>query len=311
MDTKLLEDFLVLAETRSFSRAALERHITQSAFSRRIMTLETWLGVSLVDRSVQPTTLTSAGWVFRRIAADLVRDAYAARTLLSGYHLLSDPACVVQFAVAHTLLFTYFPNWLKHLQDRFGALTSGVMAVNVPEGVQQLVDDKCDMMLGYHHPHLPILLDANRVPFLLMGIDRILPYSTPDQQGRPLFSLPGTSDNPLPFMAYSSGAFLGNIVEMVLLNSPTPYHLRRSFETHMSEAIKAMVVAGHGVGWLPESCVVDEVREGKLVMAGSAEWSTNLEVRLYRSSVNPKPIVKQLWTFIASDLSNVQVGTRF
>ena len=81
MDTKLLEDFLVLAETRSFSRAALERHITQSAFSRRIMTLETWLGVSLVDRSVQPTTLTSAGWVFRRIAADLVRDAYAARTL--------------------------------------------------------------------------------------------------------------------------------------------------------------------------------------------------------------------------------------
>ena len=46
METRLLEDFLCLTETRSFSRAAADRHIIQSAFSRRIMALEEWLGVS-------------------------------------------------------------------------------------------------------------------------------------------------------------------------------------------------------------------------------------------------------------------------
>ena len=40
VETKWLEDFVSLAETRSFSRSALLRHITQPAFSRRIQALE-------------------------------------------------------------------------------------------------------------------------------------------------------------------------------------------------------------------------------------------------------------------------------
>jgi DNA-binding transcriptional LysR family regulator len=308
METKWLEDFLCLAETRSFSRAASDRHITQSAFSRRIMALEEWLGVSLVDRSVHPATLTSGGWLFRRLAADLLRDAYAARTMLSGQQLLADSAKVVQFAVAHTLVFTFFPDWLKHLHDGLGSLTSRVLAVNVPEGVQKLVDDDCDILLAYHHQQLPILLDPNRFPFLLLGVERILPFSAPDSQGRPLFRMPGTTAEPLPFMAYSSGAFLGNVVEMMLLNAPQPYHLRRCFETHMSAALKAMVVAGHGVGWLPESCVTDELRDGKLVSAGPTTWSTNLDVRLYRSATSPKPVVAELWSFISRELSGLNAG---
>lgn len=308
METKWLEDFLCLAETRSFSRAAADRHITQSAFSRRIMALEEWLGTSLVDRSVSPMILTSAGWLFHKLAADLLRDAYAARTLLNGHRPLADAAKVVQFAMAHTLLFTFFPNWLKHLQNGFAPLTARVLAVNVPEGVQQLVDEDCDILLAYHHQQLPILLDTHRFPFLLLGVERILPFSKPDKDGQPIFRLPGTSASPLPFMAYSSGAFLGNVVEMMLLNSPAPYHLRRCFETHMSEALKAMVVAGHGVGWLPESCVIDDVREGRLVMAGPAAWATNLDVRLYRSSLNTKPIVKDLWSYVSHELSNSPIG---
>ncbi|NUA28509.1 LysR substrate-binding domain-containing protein [Cupriavidus basilensis] len=299
METKWLEDFLCLAETRSFSRAAADRHITQSAFSRRIMALEEWLGVSLVDRSVHPATLTTAGWLFRRLAADLLRDAYAARALLSSRQPLAESDKVIRFSVAHTLVFTFFPSWLKYLHERFGSLSACVHAVNVPEGVQQLVDDDCDILLGYHHQQLPILLDPNGFPFLMLGVERILPFSAPDKQGQPIFRLPGTSANPLPFMAYSSGAFLGNVVEMILLNAPEPYGLQRCFETHMSEALKAMVVAGHGVGWLPESCVSDEMKEGKLVVAGPASWATSLDIRLYRSAASPKPLVDELWSFIS------------
>src|ERR1700680_501920 len=75
-------------------------------------------------------------WLFRRLAADLLRDAYAARTLVCGHQPLADSTKVVQFAVAHTLVFTFFPNWLKHLHDGLGSLTTRVLAVNVPEGVQ-------------------------------------------------------------------------------------------------------------------------------------------------------------------------------
>ena len=67
MEAKWLEDFLSVARTGSFSLSAAERHITQSAFSRRIKSLEQWVGVALIDRSSYPTRLTAAGpWPCRR-----------------------------------------------------------------------------------------------------------------------------------------------------------------------------------------------------------------------------------------------------
>jgi DNA-binding transcriptional LysR family regulator len=76
----------------------------------------------------------------------------------------------------------------------------------------------------------------------------------------------------------------------------------------MSEALKAMVVAGHGVGWLPESCVTDELRDGKLVSAGPTAWTTSLEVRLHRSASSSKQVVAELWSFISRELSGTKAG---
>ncbi len=58
MDLNWLEDFLALAEHRTFARASETRHVTQPAFSRRIQGLEEWMGTRLFVRSPQGTTLT-------------------------------------------------------------------------------------------------------------------------------------------------------------------------------------------------------------------------------------------------------------
>ncbi|GAB2840147.1 hypothetical protein GCM10027277_03860 [Pseudoduganella ginsengisoli] len=52
---------LSVSQTRSFSRSAEERGITQSALSKRIRALEQWGGADLVDRSSFPMALTPAG----------------------------------------------------------------------------------------------------------------------------------------------------------------------------------------------------------------------------------------------------------
>jgi DNA-binding transcriptional LysR family regulator len=46
MEAKWLQDFLRHAEVPSLSRSAAMRHLTQSAFSRRIRALESWLGAA-------------------------------------------------------------------------------------------------------------------------------------------------------------------------------------------------------------------------------------------------------------------------
>ena len=70
-----LEDFLALAASGNFSRAADERHMTQPAFSRRIKALETWVGAELFDRRNQPATLTDTGQWFSGIATDMLAKA--------------------------------------------------------------------------------------------------------------------------------------------------------------------------------------------------------------------------------------------
>ena len=72
METKWLEDFISLAETHSFSRSAELRHVTQPAFSRRIKSLEAWLGADLIDRTSYPTRLTEAGIVFYEQAVEML-----------------------------------------------------------------------------------------------------------------------------------------------------------------------------------------------------------------------------------------------
>ncbi|MCP4988715.1 MAG: LysR family transcriptional regulator [Colwellia sp.] len=50
IETKWLKDFVVLAQTRNFSKAADLRHVSQPAFSRRIKALEAKLNCKLVNR---------------------------------------------------------------------------------------------------------------------------------------------------------------------------------------------------------------------------------------------------------------------
>ena len=56
--------FCDVVRFRSFSQAAAKHGVTQSAASQRIGALEKRLGVTLIDRSVRPLVLTSAGEMF-------------------------------------------------------------------------------------------------------------------------------------------------------------------------------------------------------------------------------------------------------
>ena len=168
--------------------AARNRHLTQSAFSRRIAALETWMDAKLVDRSINPITLTPAGQMFRGAAADILRSMYAARNLVNGYDQFAASDQAVRFAVAHTLVFTLFPEWLKQLNGEVGHVTARVNAVNVPEGVQQLVEGECDLLLGYHHPQLPIVLDPNHFPFVNPASNGSCPCRHPMRAASPCSS---------------------------------------------------------------------------------------------------------------------------
>ncbi|MBP8145524.1 MAG: LysR family transcriptional regulator, partial [Inhella sp.] len=201
METKWLEDFVSLAETRSFSRSAQQRHVTQPAFSRRIQALEAWAGMDLVDRSSYPTRLTPAGETLLAQAAELLANLQATRNMLKSHS--SAGADMIEFAVPHALAFSFFPHWLIELRKGIDPFKCRLGAFNVHDAVLQLTEGHCDLMLAYHHASQPLQLDPARHEMLTLGEDTLAAFARPDAEGQPQFRLPGRPGQRIPFLAYA------------------------------------------------------------------------------------------------------------
>jgi DNA-binding transcriptional LysR family regulator len=303
MDTKWLEDFVSLAETRSFSRSAQLRHVTQPAFSRRIQALEAWAGIDLVDRSSYPTRLTPAGETFHAQALEIIGALSATRNMMRGHRASGQH--MVEFAVPHTMAFTFFPHWLMDLRQRFGAVKTRLSALNVHDAVLRLTEGSCDLLIAYHHPTQPLQLSADRYEMLSLGQETIAPYAKGDKNGEPLFRLPGKAGAEVPFLSYASGAYMGRLVEQIVKHAPTPLHLEPIYETDMAEGLKQMALEGHGLAFLPASSVRKELRSRRLVAAGTGDYALTMEVRIYRERPEQarhlRPAAQELWAFLQQD----------
>lgn len=305
METKWLEDFVSLAETRSFSRSAQLRHVTQPAFSRRIQALEAWAGTDLVDRSSYPTRLTAAGTTLYDQALEILQALQNTRAMMRAHS--SAGTDMVEFAVPHTLAFTFFPAWVTGLRENFGPLKSRLIALNVHDAVMRLVEGGCDLLIAYHHPSQPFPLDPDRYEMVSLGQEALAPYAKPGPDGQPLFCLPGRAGAPLPYLGYAPGAYLGRVADLILKQAGTTIHLDRVYETDMAEGLKAMALEGHGVAFLPHSAVKKELRARKLVSAapaGSNDLQMVMDVRAYREKPTRKEpakgLVQSLWDYLQS-----------
>ncbi len=293
METKWLEDFVSLAETRSFSRSAQLRHVTQPAFSRRIQSLEAWAGVALVDRSAYPTKLTPAGETLHAQALELLQSLQNTRAMLRGHDTGGED--VIEFAVPHTLAFTFFPAWVAQWRERFGPLKSRLSALNVHDAAMRLTEGGCDLLIAYHHPSQPLQLDPERYDMVVLGEEVVAPYAKPGPDGAPLHALPGHAHRPLPYLGYAPGAYLGGVTDWLLKQADTPIHLDRVYETDMAEGLKAMALEGHGLAFLPASAVRKEVQAGQLVLAMPGAPllpMLRMQVRAYRARPGAKTPLK-------------------
>lgn len=311
METKWLEDFVSLAETRSFSRSAQLRHVTQPAFSRRIQALEAWAGTDLVDRSSYPTRLTPAGETLYAQSLEMLQALQTTRAMLRGH--ASAGQDVIEFAVPHTLAFTFFPAWVSSLREKFGPIKSRLIAMNVHDAAMRLVEGSCDLLIAYHHASQPLQLDADRYEMVTLGHETLAPYCRADAEGQPMFRLPGRPGQPLPYLGYAPGAYMGRITDLILKQASTAIHLDRVYETDMAEGLKVMAMEGHGVAFLPQSAVKKELRSRRLASAAPrdiAGLEITMEVRAYRErpvgKESPKGTAQALWAYLASHIPPAQ-----
>ncbi|GAB3626633.1 LysR family transcriptional regulator [Pandoraea terrae] len=296
MQLRWLEDFVELARTRSFTRAAENRFVTHPAFGRRIRALEEWVGTRLIERS-KPLELTPAGTVFLDAATNALEILHGARTQLQD----AAPALEnnLKIATGRTLAATYFPDWYDDAVRRAGFFTATLTTSGAEEAILRLASGEVDLLIVYSSPHTRLLIDRDRFDWLPVARERLVPVSALDGRGRALFHLPAGSD-PLPWLAFARTLTLRAVLARHLAEMPNRPALRPVYQADSYESILAMARRGTGIAWLPHRLVQDDVSRGILAVVGGPEWQAGFDIALYRRRHDAHPVLDALWPQLAA-----------
>ena len=128
--------FLKIAETRNFTRAANDLHVSQSALTVQVQQLEESLGVRLFDRNKRGVTLTAAG---KDVFGPLQRLFNDARTIVEHARDLSSASTgFVSIAALPTVCAGPLPELVRSFLNNYPGIRvqiSDVIAERVREAV--------------------------------------------------------------------------------------------------------------------------------------------------------------------------------
>ena len=274
MDLDWLQDVECLARTLNFTRAAEERNITQSAFSRRIKALESWVGLPLVNRATYPIQITEAGRQFLPVALAAVSQLSESRQTIREAD--GRDSRFVQFSVLHTISVNYLANRIEDMQSDFPDLRTRVISDSLSTCCELLIEGAVDIMLCYYHPSVAPRIDDKAFARKNLLTDQMIPVAAANQVAQFGWNLNAKDQAPIPYLAYDQSSFLGMVVDSVVgqkrLNTETIY------VDGLVETIKRRLLNGSGFAWMPETSIDAELAAGTLVPIGDSTWQTKLTI---------------------------------
>ena len=292
MDHKWLDDFLMLARERNFSKAAALRHVTQPQFSRRIRALELWAGAELVNRAGVPLVLTSAGETMLDAARMSVTALAEARERIRR---LQGGSKWTTLFTGRTLSRTVVPIWLNKVRQALGDIQLRLMTGSIHDGAIALEQGGADFLLSFAHPRLSLVLDEQQFEGITLGYDELVAVSAPLPSGKPRHLLPGTVARPVNALGFAPQLALAQILQDAQTRSKRPLHLHFVTESDFAESLHEQALQGVGVAWLPRALVAEDLKDGKLVLADKGDEQIRFEMRLYRPRQVRSSHLQKIW----------------
>ena len=291
MEIKWLEDFLCLCETRSFRSAAERRYVSQPAFSRRIRALESWIGVDLVDRSSYPVQLTISGVEFVDAAKQIIAIAYQTRDDIRD--TLHQNSQMVTVATHPSLAVTFVPEFVRKLQPDSGRMGCRIRndMKNSEQYLTALEQGTCDFLICYDHEALEFLVDERKFLSQPIGTEVLIPVVAERTASLML-------EDPVPLIQYAPYTRLGKIVAQFARSACGERSFEIVGEASVAETLKAMVLSGHGMAWLPESMLHREFADATIERCAQFD-SIDVGVKIYRHELLRKQAM-DLWQRIES-----------
>ncbi len=242
MNLRFVEAFYWVASLKSISRAAEKLHLTQSAMSSRISTLEDELGVLLLDRGDKQFRLTTAGARFL---------VYADKLLALQREVKREMGSAQQMAVSmrigaiESVLHSWLIPWLEKLRADYPGLELELTVETTPILMELVTRGALDVVFA-------------ALPAASTGVrNHVLPPMDMAFVGNPLlhkkrnYSLAELAD--MELLTFQKGSQ----PHVTLLDLFKKYRLEPK-KVHAISSISAMVQlvqGGFGVALLPRAAV--------------------------------------------------------
>lgn len=154
-----IQAFVVIAELGGFNKAAEHLHVTQTALTRRIQKLESYLGLKLLDRTTRYVELTAVGRDFLPQARAIVSEMTAAVGRLKDMSKKSTGsftlACVPTMA-AHIL-----PELIREYSNNFPRSRIRLLDATSYEVRDAVLNNQAELGIGIHGEHHPDLIETH------------------------------------------------------------------------------------------------------------------------------------------------------
>lgn len=282
MNLRQLELFIAIAESGSFSRGAEKALLTQSTVSQHIASLESEVGLRLLDRTGRGAELTAAGQLFLAHARSVLAELATLRSSLASFSGLADaPLCIGASNIPGTYLI---PRLLPALARRHPGIRLTLLGGSSRAILDRLLSGEVELAVVGSHPDLP------GCDFTPLTPDRLVLVVGPHHPWRDQTITPQQlADEPLLLRESGSGSDLALRAALTGIGLDSA-GLRVAARLGSNEAIKESIADGFGAAFLSESSIRREVARGELAVVPVAGLNVTRHLwQVTRSQRTPSP----------------------
>lgn len=249
MHIESLEFFQKIAKLKSISKVANSSHISQSALSQQMQRLEESLGFELFVRSNRGVELTEGGNIVLKYSDHIIRTY---KTMMEQLENQQNVNRVIKIEAARTIASYCLPRALYRMKESYPSHQYELVSGISKEIEQNVLNDICDLGFITTEP-LEESLSSCEVVNENIVLIALANYDIPDKIIlEELFTY--------PLILLKGDCIVKERLEHNLKNKGTSLNdLNILFEFDSTEAVKALVLKGYGISFLPYTSVKKEL----------------------------------------------------
>jgi DNA-binding transcriptional LysR family regulator len=255
MDLDHLKLFKDIAQTRSFSRGASLNSVSQSAASQHVQELEHQFGITLLDRSTRPLTVTDPG----KLYLDMCREVLRKRDefLVALERMRSEVEGSVRVASIYSVGLSEMSRLEQEFYRRHPQARLEVEYLRPEKVYEAVVSDRVDLgLMSYAESTKEVCVLPWREEQMVVAVSPHHPLAN-RAEVRPE-DLDG-----LDFVGFDEDLPIRRDIDRFLRDQRVHVNITLHFDN--LQMIKEAVAHGSGLSIMPARIMEEEVRQGRLV----------------------------------------------